>query len=295
MHVFCKRWIKLLFLLPTLVFFCTWTVFPVYSMFKTSFEYNRLGMGGAFKPKPNGIANYKWVATDPRLPKVFANTLVTTVGDLVILVPFAFLLGLLLNKDFRGNGVMKLISFAPYIISGVLTSLVWFFVIDPRIGVLNAALKQVGLGNLALQWIGGETLTPYTVAVLDSWKAIGFYAVLMLAGLKMIPAELYEAAIIDGASAPRRTWNITIPLLKETFKICIVYVIIGGIQTFQTIYILTSGGPNYKSHEIATFIYFEEWSARDMGRGCALSVVMFVIIMGLSIGFLVATRKRVEA
>jgi raffinose/stachyose/melibiose transport system permease protein len=295
MHVFCKRWIKLLFLLPTLVFFCTWTVFPVYSMFKTSFEYNRLGMGGAVKPKPNGVANYKWMVTDVRLPTVLKNTFITTAIELVLLLPFSFLLGLLLNKSFRGNGVMKLITFMPYIISGVLTSLVWFFVIDPRVGVLNPLLKQLGLGKLALQWIGGPTLTPYTVGVLDSWKAIGFFSVLVLAGMKMIPQELYEAAIIDGASAVRRAWNITIPLLKETFKICTVYIIIGGINTFQTVVILTNGQPNFKSYVIALYTYYEEWSARDMGRGCALSVLMFVIIMGLSIGFLQLTRKRVEA
>jgi raffinose/stachyose/melibiose transport system permease protein len=295
MHVFCKRWIKLLFLIPTLVFFCTWTIFPVYDMFKTSFEYNRLGSGTVAKPHPAGLSNYEWMLTDPRLGKILANTFTITGGELLLLIPLSFLLGMILNKSFRGNGVMKLISFLPYIVSGVLTSLVWFFVVDPRIGILNAFLKQVGLGALALQWIGGPVLTPYTVAVLDTWKAIGFYSVLVLAGIKMIPGELYEAAIIDGASGSQRAWNITIPLLKETFKICVVYIIIGGVQTFQTVYMLTGGQPNFKSHVIAGYIYWVEWIARDMGHGCALSVLMFVIIMGLSIGFLSMTNKRVEA
>jgi raffinose/stachyose/melibiose transport system permease protein len=295
MHVFCKRWIKLLFMIPTMIFFCTWTVFPIYDMVKTSFEYNRLGTGNLSKPHPAGIANYAWMAKDPRLPKVLENTLITTVGELLLLVPLSFLLGLLLNKDFRGSGVMKLITFLPYIISGVLTSLVWFFVVDPGIGIFNALLKSMGLGSMARQWIGGPVLTPYTVAVLDSWKTIGFYAVLVLAGMKMIPQELYEAAIIDGASSFRRAWNITIPLLKETFKICVVYIIIGGINTFQTVYVLTNGQPNFKSHVIAGYIYYVEWVGRDMGHGCALSVLMFAIIMGLSIGFLSMTSKRVEA
>jgi raffinose/stachyose/melibiose transport system permease protein len=292
MHVFCKRWIKLLFLLPTLVFFCVYTVFPIYSMFRTTFEYNRLGT----PPRPTGLANYKWLPTDSFIPLVIKNTFIVTGGELIILIPFAFLLGLLLNKNYRGNGVMKLISFSPYILSGILTSLVWFFVIDPRIGILNAVLNRIGFKGLALQWIGGKTLTPYTVSVLDSWKTIGFYAVLVLAGLKMIPQELYEAATIDGASPARRTWNITIPLLKETFKICIVYIIINGFQTFQTVYMLTGGGPNRQSHVIATYIYYLEWGLpRNMGQGCTVAVIMFVIIMGLSIGFLSLTRKRVEA
>jgi raffinose/stachyose/melibiose transport system permease protein len=293
MHTFCKRWIKLLFLLPTLVFFSTYTLFPIFSMVRTTFQYNRLGT----PPRFQGLQNYALLFQDEVLPTAIRNTFIVTGGELLLIIPFAFLLGLLLNKDFRGNGLIKLISFTPYMLSGVITTLVWFFVIDPRIGVLNNFLKQIGLGTLAKLWIGGKALTPYTVAFLDSWKTLGFYAVLFLAGLKMIPRELYEAATIDGASPTQQSVNLTIPLLKETFKICVVYVIINGFQTFQTVVVLVTprGNPNYLASVIATYIYDTEWGIpRNMGYGSTLALIMFVAIMGLSIGFLTLTRRRVE-
>jgi raffinose/stachyose/melibiose transport system permease protein len=292
MHLFCKRWIKLLFLLPTLVFFSTYTLYPLYSLVTTTFTNFRFGFGQTVF---SGFGNYKMLLQDPHFLIALKNTFIVTCGEILLILPIAFLLGLLLNRDFRGNNLIKLITFTPYIISGVLTSLVWFFVLDPRIGILNAILKRVGLGALAQLWIGGEVLTPYSVAVIDSWKAQGFYAVLVLAGLKMIPRELYEAATIDGASAPQKAWTITIPMLRETLKTCVVYVIIAGIQTFQTVLILTRGQPNYKSHVVASLIYYEQWDIpRRIAYGCTMALFMFVVTMGISIGFLSMTRRRID-
>ncbi len=165
----------------------------------------------------------------------------------------------------------------------------------PGTGILNPFLKSIGLARWTRPWIGGPKLTPYTVSVVDSWKNIGFFAVLIMAGLKMIPRELNEAATIDGVNRPQRSWYITFPLIKETLKICVVYIIIGALQTFQTIVILTRGGPNYKSTVIAFYIYDEQWGYdRNFGYGAAISLILFVAIMGLSIGFLTLTRRRVE-
>jgi raffinose/stachyose/melibiose transport system permease protein len=291
MHIFCKRWIKLLFLLPTLVFFIAYTVYPVVDTFRTTFQYARINTPVHYA----GLDNYKALFQDEHLPTVLKNTVIVTMSELILLLPLSLLLGLLLNIDFRGVGFVKVITFTPYILSGVITTLVWFFVVDPGLGILNNFLKSINLKKLALIWIGGETLTPYTVAFLDSWKTIGFYSLLVLAGLKMIPREYYEAATMDGASRFRRTWFITIPLLKETLKVCVVYMIIYGIQTFQTVVVLTSGGPNYKSHVIATYIYWEQWgNPRNFGYGATVALIMFIAIMGLSIGFLSLTRRRVE-
>jgi len=291
MHIFCKRWIKLLFLLPTLVFFCVYTLYPVASTFRTTFQYARINTPVHYA----GLDNFKKLFADERVPIALKNTAIVTLGELILILPLSFLLGLLLNVKFWGNGLVKLITFIPYILSGIITTLIWFFVVDPGLGVLNGFLKSIKLGSLARVWIGGEYLTPYTVAVIDTWKTIGFYSVLIMAGLKMIPKEYYEAATIDGASQPQKTWYLTIPLLRETLKICVVYVVIYGIQTFQTIVVLTAGGPNYKSHVIATYIYIVQWGyERNFGYGSVVALIMFIAIMGLSIGFLSLTRRRVE-
>ncbi len=291
MHAFCKRWIKLLFLLPTLFFFTVYTLYPVATTFRTAFQYNMINSQKHY----NTLDNFKRMIKDDHALTAIKNSAIIMLSEFILLFPLSFLLGLLLNISFRGSGFVKLITFTPYILSGVLTTLVWYFVVDPGMGILNPFLKAIGLGKLARVWIGGPTLTPYTVSVIDTWKSIGFYAVLIMAGLKMIPRELNEAATIDGASKPQRAWYLTLPLLKETLKICVVYIIINALQTFQTIVILTRGGPNYKSTVLAYYIYDEQWGFdRNFGYGAALSLILFVLIMGLSIGFLTVTRKRVE-
>ncbi len=291
MYAFSKRWIILLFLLPTLFFFTIYTLYPIASTFRTAFQYNMINDPHHYPTLDNITRMFK----DSHLLSAFKNSFIILVGEFILLFPLSFLLGMLLNIDFRGSGLVKLITFTPYILAGVLTTLIWFFIVDPGMGILNPGLKAIGLGKLAQPWIGGLKLTPYTVSVIDSWKSIGFYAVLIMAGLKMIPRELNEAATIDGVSRTQRSWYITFPLLKETLKICVVYIIIAALQTFQTIVILTRGGPNYKSTVIAYYIYDEQWGYdRNFGYGAAISLILFVLIMGLSIGFLTLTRKRVE-
>ncbi len=291
MYAFSKRWIILLFLLPTLFFFCVYTLYPVAATFRTAFQYNMIN-----SPKHyDTLDNFKRMFKDDHLLSALKNSFIVLVCEFILLFPLSFLLGALLNIDFRGAGLVKLITFTPYILAGVLTTLIWFFIVDPGMGILNPFLKAIGLGKLARVWIGGPALTPYTVSVIDSWKSIGFYAVLVMAGLKMIPRELNEAATIDGVSRVQRSWYITFPLLKETLKICVVYIVIAALQTFQSIVILTRGGPNYKSTVIAFYIYDEQWGFdRNFGYGSAISLILFVAIMGLSVGFLVLTRKRVE-
>ena len=291
MHVFCKRWIKLLFLLPTLIFFTVYTLYPVAATFRTTFQYARINT----KVHYAGLDNFKQLFKDQHVPTVLKNTVIVMVCEFILLMPLSFLLGSFLNIKFWGGGLVKLLAFTPYILSGVITTLVWFFVVDPGMGILNPFLKSIGLDSLAKVWIGGSVLTPYTVSVIDTWKSIGFYAVLIMAGLKMIPRELNEAATIDGVSRPQRVVYLTLPLLKETLKICVVYVIINALQTFQTVLVLTRGGPNYKSDVIATYIYNVQWGYEsNFGYGAVISLILFIAVMGLSIGFLTLTRKRVE-
>jgi raffinose/stachyose/melibiose transport system permease protein len=213
---------------------------------------------------------------------------------MVLILPLSFFLGLFINMEFRGSGLVKLICFTPYILSIIITSLVWFFIVDPGIGLLNGLLKANHLDSFALQWIGGKKFTPYTVSVIESWKALGFYSVLIMAGLKMIPKELYEAARMDGATSAQRTRFVTIPMMKETLKIVTVYIFINVMQSMQTIFVLTNGGPNYASHNIASYMYFEFLWDRKAGYASAMALILFVVIMAFSIGFLKLTAKRVE-
>ena len=288
--MYCKRWIKLILLFPSLIFFCVYTFYPIIYSLLIAFQHKPSFQVGRFI----GLANFASMAKDAHLSVALANTLIITSFELLLILPLSFLLGMFINMDFRGSGVVKLICFTPYILSAIITSLVWFFIVDPGIGLLNGMLKANHLNAFAQQWIGGKRLTPYTVAVIESWKALGFYSVLFMAGLKMIPKELYEAATIDGATGRQKTVYVTIPMLKETLKIVTVYIFINAIQSLQTVQVLTGGGPNYASHNIGTYMYFEFLWDRKAGYASAIALLMFVAMMVVSVGFLKITAKRVE-
>jgi ABC-type sugar transport system permease subunit len=288
--MFCKRWVKLLLFAPALVFFSVYTLYPILQSLIIAFQFKPTYTPGHFV----GLANFVSMASDQHLGIALKNTSIMLFVEIILILPFSFLLGVFLNTKFRGNGIVKLLVFIPYILSGIITTLVWFFIVDPGVGLLNSFLKANHLAFLAAKWIGGPTLTPYTVGVIECWKALGFYSVLFISGLKMIPAELYEAATIDGASIRQKTVYLTIPMLRETIKIVMVYVVISAVQSMQTVYILTNGQPNYQSHSIGSLLYTIIQSERKAGYGSALALLMFIFMMVFSVGFLKLTSKRVE-
>jgi raffinose/stachyose/melibiose transport system permease protein len=290
MFKYCKRWIKLLFFAPVLLFFSVYTVYPIFYSLLVSFQNKPTFQPGRFI----GLANFISMFGDAHLKIALSNSAIITIGELILIVPLSFLLGLFINLRFRGSEVVKLMCFTPYILSAILTTQIWFFIVDPGLGILNSLLRAVHLDALALQWIGGKTLTPYTVTVIESWKALGFYSVLFMAGLKMIPRELFEASQMDGASGWQNTRFITVPMLKETLKIVTVYVVLSAIQSLQTVYILTNGGPNYYSHTVASYMYERLVWARQAGYASSIAFLMFAVLMVFSVGLLRITAKRVE-
>lgn len=290
MFKYCKRWIKLLLFSPALVFFGLYTVYPIFYSLSISFTNRATFLPGRFI----GLVNYLKMLTDTHLLIALSNSAIITVGELILIIPLSFLLGLFINLKFRGSDIVKLLCFTPYILSTILTTLIWFFIVDPGIGIMNTFLKSVHLNVLALQWIGGKVLTPYTVTVIESWKALGFYSVLFMAGLKMIPKELFEASMMDGASSWQKTRFITLPMLKETLKIVAVYIVLNAIQSLQTVYILTNGGPNYSSHTVASYMYERLVAGRQTGYASAIALLMFIVLMVFSVGLLRITAKRIE-
>ncbi len=286
----CKRWIKLLLFSPALVFFGLYAVYPIFYSLSLSFTNKATFLPGHFV----GFVNYIKMLADTHLIIALGNSAIITFGELVLIVPLSFLLGMFINTEFRGSDIVKLLCFTPYILSTILTTLIWFFIVDPGIGIINTLLKTVHLDSLALQWIGGKVLTPYTVTVVESWKALGFYSVLFMAGLKMIPRELFEASMMDGASALQKTRFITLPMLKETLKLVVVYIVLNAIQSLQTVYVLTNGGPNYTSHTVASYMYERLIAAHQAGYASAIAFLMFVVLMAFSVGLLRITAKRIE-
>lgn len=290
LYLFSKRWIKTAFILPTFLIFAVYTVYPLYNIILTSFKKQTFYEDFGFV----GLDNWKNVLKDEIVHKVLWNTVIVVFGELVLLLPLGILLGFLLNANFKGNHFVRVATFVPYILSGVMIAIIWFFLLDPGVGVINAILKHIGLDSLAFNWIGGTKLTPYSVVAVDTWKSVGFYGVLFLTGLKMLPKDSFEAAMIDGATRWQRTFYITLPLLKETIKISAVMIVINAFNSFQTVLMLTGGGPNNQSHLITTLLYKVSFTQYDFGQGSVLATLLFLFVMAFSILILAFSRKRIE-
>lgn len=286
---FSSRRTKLLLLLPALIFFAVYVLYPVGYSLLTAFQNKPTYKPGTFI----GLANFVEMLTDDRLWVALKNTFIIVVLELAMVPVLSFLLGLFINMKFRGNVIVKVLVFTPYILSGIVTTLIWFFIVDPRIGIINGFLNALHVDTSSLLLIGGRDLTPFTVAVIETWKSLGFYSVLFMAGLKMIPAELYDAAAMDGASSVQRVRFISLPMLRETNKLVYVYVFLSAVQSLQTVWILTGGGPNYESNTVGSYLYQVFVAERRAGYASALALVMFGVMMGISIIFLRLNAKRV--
>ncbi|RXZ48685.1 sugar ABC transporter permease [Agromyces fucosus] len=267
----------LLFILPTLVIFAVFKFLPIGGAGAMSLTEYRLNGDVTFL----GAENYTRLFSDPH----FWQSLGVTLGYVCIFVPLIIAVSLvgalLLNKLVRYNGVFRALLFVPYLSSFVLAGIIWtwIFAID---GPLNAALETVGLGPV-LFLSGEQWLVLASLAMVSVWKGFGYSMLIFLAGLKAQPAEVHEAARIDGANAWKGFWHVTFPLLKPVLFFVLVIETIIGFQVFDTIYVMTAGGPARASYSLIYFLFDEGFKYFDFGYAAAIGIVLFVIVLVLSL------------
>ncbi|WP_028610073.1 carbohydrate ABC transporter permease [Paenibacillus harenae] len=285
-----KRRYILFMLLPTLLVYLAYIILPVIVSFCYSLtEYS--GIGAAIFV---GLHNYASLLGDSLFWKSLKNTFIVLLVAFVLLLPGAFLLALLLNVKIKGGNAVKAMNFAPSIVAPILVGLIWVFILDPQMGLINVILKKIGVDQLALQWIGGTKLTPYSVGVVFTWQMIGFLATIFLAGLKMIPRDVYESSSIDGASKLQQLFRITVPMLGETIKINVVLIITGVFKIFETVLLLTNGGPNHLSEVMVTYMYNVTFTSGEYGYGMAIATVTFLLTMVFSLVYMGLSKKNIE-
>jgi raffinose/stachyose/melibiose transport system permease protein len=288
-HVYTPRKFVLL-LLPQFTLFTVFIVVPVFMVFY--FSFTNFKAFGAYDFV--GLSNYVQLFKDRFFLIGLKNTMIVTIVGMAIGIPLSFLFAFFVNKPGIKNTVYKTIFFGPNTLSGIVVGLMWSFVLDPVTGFINTFLRSVGLGNLALQWIGGRVLTPYVVGVISSWTGLGFAMVIWIAGLKAIPEEVIESAVIDGANKIQQIIYIILPMLKESFKTIFVLSVVGGLKVFETVYILTGGGPGHYSETMVSYLYTTTFQSRRYGYGSAMGVAGFLITLAMTGIFLYFTRKRID-
>jgi raffinose/stachyose/melibiose transport system permease protein len=286
-----------LFLLPGLVLFGLLVVIPILSAgYFSVFRWN--GFGG---PPPSsdtsefiGLDNFTRALTDDVFQGDLRRGLILLVLSLGIQLPLALALAMLLYQRFPGRTVFRLLFFAPFVISEVITAVLFEIVFSGRSGFVNKLLEAVGLGGLVPQegWLGNRALVLYVVFAVVSWKYFGFHMIIYMAGRQNIPRELIEAALTDGATPWQAFWRITLPLLGPTIRVSVFLSVIGVIQLFDMVWVLTEGGPVNASETMAVTMYRHGFERFEVGYASAISVLMFVICLIFALGYVRFVMRR---
>ena len=288
MHWFSTKKTKILMIAPAVILFLLYIIIPVFMAFYYGFT-NFTGIG---KPEFLGLRNYITLFSDKIFYIALKNTGLVLAMSLLLIVPCSFGLSLLFARKMRGGKLVKAFCFSPNIISPILIGLIWVFILDPKIGLINAFLRYIGV-SVQPEWIGGKTLTPYCVGAIFLWQTLGYNATIFLAGIKMVPQELYEASEIDGAGKVQQLIYITFPMIRQTIIIVMLLVITGCFKIFEIVYQLTGGGPNHMSDLLVTYMYYSTFTSSRYGYGMSIASVTFLISALFAVIYLYVTREQV--
>lgn len=278
-----------LFVLPGVVLYLAWMLYPIASAFVMSLHDWQLT-----KPSPFvGLDNYWRALGDP----LFWNAAWHTAGYAVVTVAGQLVLGLavalVLNGRLPGRGLFRAIFFLPVVTSWVVASIVFIYLYNGQSGALNWLLVDI-LHVLAepVAWLAEPQTALWAVAVLGIWKGVGWTMVVYLAGLQGIPAELHEAAAIDGAGAWGRFRHITLPLLARTTAFLLIALTLGGLSVFVSIFVMTNGGPLNSSEVLLTYMYKQGFGTLDLGYGAAIAQLLALVFFAIAFVELRFMRRR---
>jgi raffinose/stachyose/melibiose transport system permease protein len=277
------------FLLPAAAIYIWLVLLPVIQAIYYSFyRWNGLGPLQSFI----GLANYTKAFTDRIFIGALGNNLQIVVLSLVIQLPIALGLALLVRHNLRGRAVFRTVFFLPFVLSQVVTGVIWNFIYVPQGGLINAVYQAIFPGGTSPAFLANPSTVLYALFVVITWKFFGFHMILYTAGLQNIPAELEEAAQIDGCNRLQSLRYITIPLLGSTIRLTIYLSVLGSLQFFDLIWVMTTGGPVNASNTMATYLYKFGFLSFQLGYGSAIAVIIFVICFGFSLIYQRAVLRR---
>jgi raffinose/stachyose/melibiose transport system permease protein len=268
-----------LFLLPALVLFTVFVVYPVFqAAYYSVWKWNGLGPLRNFV----GIENYISILNDKVFATALKNNLFILVLSLLLQLPFSLGLALMVGRRLRGRAFFRLIFFLPYVLSEVITGLIWSFIYNPDFGLLNTFIKFFNPAFEGVVWLGYDTVMPAIFAVI-TWKYFGFHLMLYVAGLQEIPPEIEEAALIDGATGGQAIRYVTLPMLGSTIRLSIYLSVLGALQFFDLIWVMTLGGPVNASETMATYMVKFGFQKFQLSYGSAVAVILFILCLGFSL------------
>ncbi|MCC7264442.1 MAG: sugar ABC transporter permease [Candidatus Latescibacteria bacterium] len=283
-----RNWIGYLFISPWLIGFACFTAFPFVASILLSFcRYDVVS-----PPTWVGLANYEVLfSEDPRFWHALGNTLFYAAVAVPLGLAAALGLALLLSLELRGISVYRTIFFLPSIVPAVATSVVFVWILNPQIGLVNGLLEVFGVRGPA--WLQDERWAMWSLILMSVWGA-GGTVIVYLAGLKDIPSSLYEAALVDGAGTWARTRHITLPMLTPITFFNLIMGVIHASQYFTQAYIMTQGGPADSTLFYALYLFLRAWRYLDMGYASAMAWVLFLIVAGVTWALFKTHRRWVH-
>ena len=266
-----------LFVAPSLAIILVFIVYPITQSFWYSLHNWRIG---AEEQEWEGLGNYAELLGDEYFWNALNVTVIFSVVSVVLQVLLGFWAASALLRDTLLNRIVRSIFFFPTIVSLAVIGMVWRFLLDPTIGLVGGVTATIGIEPVA--WLQDTELALPTVIFVSVWKHLGFTMVILLAGLKAVPAHLYEAARIDGATPRQLTWYVTLPSIRPTLLFVTMILTINSLQVFDLVYVMTNGGPLFTTDTLVTMMFREGFTNFDLGYASTIAWVLFLLIMLLS-------------
>jgi multiple sugar transport system permease protein len=283
-----------LFLLPGLMLFAAFVIYPMlYSLRISFYDWN------VIKPAKSefvGLDNYRMLLSAPVFRRAVLNTLAYTAITVPGQMTLALIVAVLLDQKIRGKTFFRVAYYLPVITSWVIVTLIFEYLFNSQAGMINYLLRDVlHLVDEPIRWLADPVLAMVPINLLGIWKGVGWSAIIMLAALQEIPGELLEAAAVDGAGPWSRLRGITLPLLRPTLVFLLVVLVIGGLNVYISVLLMTDGGqPLDLTHSVLTLMYKETFDRLNFGGGAAISYLLTTFVFFISVLQIRLLRRRVE-
>ena len=279
--LYSNKWYIIIFLLPALILFCGVLIAPIgASGYFSFFDWN-----GFTEKTFIGFSNYKELFTSDSIGfmKALGNSLLLAVLSVFLQLPLALALALVLGKKIKGERAFLSVYFMPVLISTVVIGQLWLKIYNPDYGVLNVALRAVGLDNLTHIWLGEKATALGAVFVPILWQYVGYHMLLLYAGVKSVPPELREAAMLDGATDGQVNRYIVLPYIKPIIKISVIFAVTGSLKSFDLIYVLTNGGPLHATEVPSTLMISMLFLRNRYGMGSTIAVLLIILCFAFAL------------
>lgn len=280
----------LLFILPALIIYTMFQIIPLFgAVYFSLSEWNGIA-GSAIEFV--GFKNFANIFKDANFILSLKNMAKMVIFSVLFHTPIALLMAVGIYSAKRGGRLFKAIYFVPTVFPLTAVGLLWYFIFMPN-GSLNSLLEVVGLKDLVTPWLVNEKTAMNTIIFVNIWAGLGYYMVILLAGLSTISNDVYEAAAVDGVNPVTKFFYITVPLLKPIIKMCILMDIIGTIKVFDLVFVMTEGGPNGLTNLPTTLMYQEAFKYDHYGTGSAIGIILLIIcLIGTLCSELLGSKKE---